>query len=115
MAKRPESGDESDVRKRNPATTPAARENELINLAVDLAERQLREGTASAQVITHYLKASSEREKLERERLRQENDLTQAKIDVMKSQERTEELYAKALDAMRAYSGIQMQVDDDGY
>lgn len=115
MAKRPESGDESDVRTRNPAVSVAARENELINLAVDLAERQLREGTASAQVITHYLKASSEREKLERERLRQENDLTQAKIDVMKSQERTEELYAKALDAMRAYSGIQTQVDDDGY
>jgi hypothetical protein len=74
-------------------------------LAVELAEEQLRSGTASAQVITHYLKLGTTREQLEQERLRQENALMKAKIDNMASQARVEEMYTKALEAMRSYSG----------
>lgn len=88
-----------------PATTPEARENQLISLAVDLAEKQLSEGTASAQVISHYLKLGSSREQLEQTRLRSENLLLEAKADAMASQKKVEELYAAALDAMRSYSG----------
>lgn len=88
-----------------PARTEENRENQLVSLAIDLAEKQLTEGTASSQVITHYLKLGSSREKLEQERLHRENELLASKVEMMASAKRVEELYASALDAMRAYSG----------
>lgn len=93
------------VTRRPPATTPEGRENQLISHAVDLAERQLLDGSASAQVISHYLKLGSSRERLEQERLSRENELLQAKAEAMASAKRVEELYSQALDAMRSYSG----------
>ena len=91
--------------KRPPARTPEAREKQLINLAVNLAEKQLIEGTASAQVITHFLKLATERERTEREILRSQKELMDAKTESLRAQKRTEELYQKALDAMKIYSG----------
>lgn len=88
-----------------PATTPEARENQLIAAAVDLAAKQLADGSASAQVITHYLKLGSSREQLEQEKMRQEVDLARAKIEAMASAKRVEEMYGEALNAMRAYGG----------
>lgn len=92
-------------KKTRPATTIEGRENQMISLAVDLAEKQLREGTASAQVISHYLKIATTREILEQERLRGENALLVAKVDAIASSKRTEELYLEALNAMRMYAG----------
>ena len=106
MAKLKNSGDEP-PRKRRPATTPEARENQMISLAVDLAEKQMTEGTASAQVISYYLKLGSSREKLEQERLAMENQVLQAKAEQLASQKRVEEVYAQALEAMRSYSGLE--------
>ena len=97
---------------RRPALTPEARENQLVSYAIDLAEKQLIEGTASSQVITHYLKIGSMREKLERERLEEENKLLRAKTEALQSQKRVEELYVNALNAMRLYSG-QGEPDED--
>lgn len=91
--------------KRRPATTPEARENQLIAMAVDLTEKQLREGTASSQVITHYLKLGSSREKLEQERLQRENELLAVKAEAMASAKRVEAMYGEALNAMRSYAG----------
>lgn len=90
---------------RPPATTPEGRENQLIALSVDLAERQLRNGTASAQVISHYLKLGSTREKLEQELMEENIALQKAKRENMASAARVEELYGAAINAMRAYSG----------
>jgi chorismate synthase len=109
MPPRKRDSSEQPVRRR-PATTPEAREQQMIALADALAERQLREGTASAQVITHYLKLGTTREQLEQEKLRKENLLREAQIDQMASAARIEELYSKALDAMRSYGG---QTPDD--
>lgn len=92
-------------KRRPPATTPEARENQLISYAVDLAEKQLLEGSASAQVISHYLKLGSSREKLEQQRMALETELMQAKIESMASAQRVEALYSEALNAMRSYSG----------
>lgn len=101
--------------KRPPATTPEARENQLIAKAVDLAEKQLEEGKASAQVITHYLKLGSSREKLEQERIANENSLLVAKREAMASAQRVEELYGAAIDAMRAYAGQDpLEVENEG-
>jgi hypothetical protein len=84
---------------------------------VDLAEQQLLSGTASAQVITHYLKLATRREKAEVDRIENDNRLTSAKIDQIASSARQEELYENALAAMKAYSGqvpsdVEVQFDD---
>lgn len=91
--------------RQHPGVTEESRENQLVSLAIDLAEKQLAEGTASSQVITHYLKLGSTRERLEQERLQRENELLTSKVDMMASAKRVEELYAEALDAMRSYAG----------
>jgi hypothetical protein len=91
--------------KRPPATTPEARENQLISAAVDLVERQIQEGTASSQVLTHYLKLGTTRERLEQQKLRGENELLRARVEALASGARVEELYTNALAAMRSYAG----------
>jgi hypothetical protein len=72
---------------------------------VDLAEQQLRDGTASSQVITHYLKLGSTKERIEKEILEKQKELIEAKTQSLQSAQRIEELYRNALDAMRKYSG----------
>lgn len=99
-------------RKMRPALSPEARENQLVSLAVDLAEKQLRDGTASSQVITHYLKLGSTKERIEKEILKKQKELIEAKTQSLQSAQRIEELYKNALDAMRKYSG---QGDPDDY
>ena len=96
-----------------PALTPEARENQLISLAVDLAEKQLQEGTASSQVITHYLKLGSTKERLEKEILEKQKDLMDARTKALKSAENVERLYADAIKAMRRYSGQDGDHDDE--
>ena len=89
-----------------PATTPEARENQLISLAVDLAEKQLLDGTASAQVICHYLKLGSTRGRIENKMLSNKADLISAQIDNLNEAKKVEELYKEAIDAMRRYGGV---------
>lgn len=101
------------TRKMRPALTPEARENQLISLAVDLAEKQLQEGTASSQVITHYLKLGSTKERIEKEILEKQKELIIAKTEAMQSAKRVEELYSNALDAMRRYSGNGNEYDSN--
>jgi hypothetical protein len=100
-------------RKRPPATTPEARENQMIALAVDLAEKQLINGTASSQVVTHFLKLGSTKEKIEKEILQQQKELMKAKTEAIQSTKRVEELYLEALNAMKKYSGAQRSDEDD--
>lgn len=88
-----------------PALTPEARENQMISLAEQLAEQQLRDGTASSQVITHYLKLGSMREKYEIEKLKGETALQQAKIEALSSAKHIEELYEEAMKAFKLYHG----------
>jgi hypothetical protein len=92
-------------RRSRPATTPEGRENQLVSLAYDLVEKRIRQGTATSQEVTHFLKLGSTREALEQERLRHENELTAVKIAALESQKVVEELYREALNAMRSYSG----------
>jgi len=92
-------------RRRAPARTLEAREQELTNVAYDLAERQLEEGTASSQVITHFLKMGSTRELVEQERMRGEIELQKVKAEQLEGQKRIEQMYGDALEAMRSYSG----------
>ena len=85
--------------------TPRARENQLTALAMDLAEQQLREGTASAQVISHFLKQGAAETELKKENLALRNELLVAQTDQIASQKKVEELYEEALRAMKTYGG----------
>lgn len=95
-----------------PAMTPGARENQMIAQAMDLAEQQLRDGTASSQIIAHFLKLGSQRERLERERLEEENKLLRAKTEALQSAKNMEEAYTKAIMAMQEYKGNVSSEDD---
>lgn len=109
MAKTKTTGTKSKLR---PALTPEARENQLISLAVDLAEQQLLDGTASSQVISHFLKLGSTREKIEQEYKKKELELMEAKKENLKAMERSEKLMKEAIDAFRSYSGNGDSVED---
>ena len=104
----------SDSSRMRPALSPEAREGQLISLAMDCAEEQLRNGTASSQVISHFLKLATAKTELEREKLERENELLRAKTEAQKSQQRSDEFYEKVLNAFKQYSG-QGDSDDDDY
>ena len=101
------------TRKIRPALTPEARENQMIALAVDLVEQRLLDGTASSQETTHFLKLGSMKNRLEMEKLQEENRLLKARTEALQSAKRVEELYSEAIKAMRRYSG--QGSDDDEY
>lgn len=103
-------------KKIRPALTTEGRENQLIALATDLAAQQLMDGTASSQVITHFLKLGTTVARLEKEKLQKENELLKAKTDAIESQKKTEELYVKAINAMNRYRGLdEEEIFDDEY
>jgi predicted ATP-dependent protease len=99
--------------KRPPARTVGAREQQLINKATRLAEKQLDEGSASAQVIVHYLRLGTTLAEIEREKLIRENDLLRAKTEALQSTKKLEDLYLSALSAMRTYNGKSGEDDGD--
>lgn len=100
-------------KKQPPARTPEAREKQIVAMAVDLAEKQILDGTASSQVITHFLKIGSTKERIEKEILEQQKELIQAKTEAIKSAKKVEELYREAMTAFRSYSGQGGSDKDD--
>lgn len=104
------SGNDAGTRKKPHLRTPEAQENYMITLAMDLAERKLKDGSASSQVITHFLELATIKSKLQNEKLKSDLDVAQAKIKQMESQEDIKTLYENAMTAFRSYSGIS----DDG-
>lgn len=95
-----------------PALTPESRENQMVCLAIDLAEKQLRDGTASSQLIHHFVKIGSTKEKIEKEILQEQKKLIEAKTQTLQSAQKNDELFAQALVAMSSYKG---QSNDDDY
>ena len=97
-----------------PATTLEGREDQLIAAAMDLVERRIAEGSASAQETVHFLKLGSVRNQLEQNKLKAENDMLSARVKEMESRQSTEGLYARALAAFKGYSGQEdIDLDDD--
>lgn len=95
-----------------PALTPAAREGQMISLAMDLVEQRLRDGTASSQETTHFLKLATEKAKLECKIMEEQSKLLIAKTESYQTQANIEELYTNAIRAMSRYSGHE---DDEEY
>lgn len=97
--------------RRSPARTPEAREDELAAAAYDLAADQIEAGTASSQVITHFLKAGSRRERMEQMRMEHEIELMEVKKEQLQGQQRLEELFGEAISAMRSYQGVDPEFE----
>lgn len=115
MAKVRAMNSESSPAPHRPPLTPEAKENQMISFAMDLAEKQLRDGTASSQVITHFLKLGSIREKMERQRLEEENKLLRAKTEAIEGSKESKALYEDAIRAFRKYSGQGDMDEGDEY
>lgn len=112
----PRDNSETKNPKRAPATTPQARENQLIALAMDQAEKQIRAGTATSQVIVHFLKLGTAKENLERSKLERENELLKARVEDLRSSARSEELTERAIKAFQSYAtGSSDEGEDDEY
>lgn len=114
MGKADTSGYEEPKRRQRPAISPEAEENQMMNLAYNLARKQLEEGTASSQVITHFLKLAAEKEKrqIEKEILEKQRDLVVAKTEDLRSKKQSEEFYERVIAALRSYNG---QDEEDEY
>lgn len=87
------------------ATTMEGRENELIALAYDAAEKRIRSGKASSQEIVHFLRLGSTKERLEQKVLAADKALKEAKVKAIEESAHTDELYTQAIEAMKRYSG----------
>lgn len=111
MAKTRKSSSSETPHEMRPALSPEAEENQIISMAMSLAKKQIMEGTASSQVITHFLKLGSTKERIEKEILEKQKDLIEAKTKAYQASDEIKELYADALKAMRTYSG-QGDVDE---
>lgn len=96
-------------RRSAPAVDPESRENQLMRLAVDQAEEMLLEHRAPTQIVVHYLKLATTKNQLEKEKLRKENILLEAKANAIESAAKSEELYTRAIEAMREYSGSMIR------
>jgi hypothetical protein len=92
-----------------PATTLEGREDQLIAAAMDLVEQRIRGGTASAQETVHFLRLGSVRNQLEQDKLRHENEVLQTRVKEMESRTSSEDLYKRALAAMRGYQGLELE------
>ena len=112
MSKQKNSGKEDHVHSAPPSLSPEAREQRVVAMAYNLAEQQIRDGTASSQVITHFLKIGSTEEKLRREKLEEENKLLRAKTEALQSAKHSEELMQEAIAAFKRYSGGYHQEDE---
>lgn len=96
-----------------PARTPEARENQLINLAVDETERRLRNGTISSQLLSILLKLATTKAQLELEKLRSDISLQEAKKQEIADKQSSSDLYSKALAAFKSYKGVSDEYEED--
>ena len=112
MGRRPKAQGKT-ARRSPPARNPENRENQLIDLAYDLAEQRLIEGTATSQEIVHFLKLGTAKAKLEQKKLETETKLLESKKEAIDSSKRSDEAYEKALSAFRVYQGIPTEEDED--
>lgn len=115
MSKTKKTNQDSTIRRPRPALSPEARERQIANLAMDLAEQQILDGTASSQVITHFLKAVSTKERIEMEIKEKEKELITAKTEALQAQKRSEELFKEAIAAFKRYSGNGGDDEEDEY
>ena len=103
------------LKRPRPATTQEAREAQIVSLAFDRVEQRLIDGTASGQEITALLRLGSIKAQCELEKIKNETEVLKAKKEVLEASKRTDEMYDRAIEAMRTYMGIAEDYDGDPY
>lgn len=84
-------------------------------MAVDAVEQRIKDGSASAQELVHYLKLGSSRERLEQARIKQENELLAAKREALAGAADMKVLFEDAIAVMRGYQGQEPITPEDDY
>lgn len=100
-------------KRRSPAKTPEEREAILVSKSLKLIERQIDDGTISSTVLSIYAKAGTERDRLEKDRLRGENEVLRKKVESMEAAIDVKNLMGEALNAFKGYSGRVSEYDED--
>ena len=85
---------------------PDDREKMMVNLAMDRAEEQLRDGTASQSLIIHFLKLGTEMTQLEQK-------LVDAKVKQIKDVTNTNQNNKKVIEAIQGYKPKHGTKNDD--
>lgn len=98
-----------------PAASDEERTMQMGSLAMDLAEKRMREGIASSAEILYFIKAASPEARLERIKLEEETKLIQARVTDIERSKNTEELYAQAIAAFQEYRGIDADYEEGDY
>lgn len=116
MARRTDD-EHSAPRRRSRAKTPEEHESLLISKSLNLIERQIDDGSVSSTVLSIYAKAGTERDRLEKERLRRENAVLNKKLETMEAAVDVKNLMTDALSAFKGYEGRSsgLDVDEDEY
>ena len=107
------SSETKETKKRMPGRTVLSREEQLASLTYDLAEAQLLDGTASSQVMTHFLKVGASSHALEMEHLKAEIELLKGKLESLKRTDNLEQMYKDAVRATQVYSGQVKRKKDE--
>lgn len=102
----------SPKKRRSKARTPEEREAQLISLTMDRVEERIRNGTASSQELVHFLRAGSNKERYEKEKLALELELVKAKTENLKMQQTNQEIAREALKAFKRYAGVDEEEED---
>lgn len=89
-----------------PDLSSSAIEKRLIAKAYAEAERRIDNGTATSEMICLFLKAGSNKHYIDEQKTQAELDYTRAKVDLVRSQIKTEEMIVAAMDAMKMYQGV---------
>lgn len=113
MARRSVHDEQLPSRRRSPAKTPEERESQLISKSLNLIEKQIEDGSISSTVLAIYAKASTERDRLEKDRLRNENEVLKKKVESMEAAIDVKNLLEDALGVFRGYSGRSTVENDE--
>lgn len=109
-----ETSQTNERRKSKINTSSESREKVLIELAMDAVEERIRSGKASASEYVHFLKLGTEQAKLEREKLRQENKLLEAKTQSIEQSAEIRTMIDEAMKALSVYRGdVVFEEDED--
>ena len=84
----------------------------MIALAVEQAEKMLREGTAPTQVVLHYLKLGASREKMEQELIAKQLELANAKIESLQAAKDRNDMYKAAMEAFMSYQSPSLHPEE---
>ena len=88
-----------------PAMSLEGRDAQMASLAYDVVEQRMRDGTATSQETTYFLKLANKNQALEKIKLEKQIELLEAKTEQIKAAKRMDEVYMDAIAHFKIYAG----------